>query len=188
MGRKVTVAVSTLNQWALDFDGNHSRILQSIIEAREMGATYRTGPELEITWVMHSFIFKIDNNNNFIVSDWVDAIRNVATRTPPNNNNNKWWDSQQGNDFRDARRRRKTQELMGAEEKTTAQNYVERKLSGTAICRLSVYQDDTLESHRWCCWRGCSSEFFLVIFSHLSLIFFPSWSPKMWFDSHFPYH
>lgn len=49
MGRKVTVAVSTLNQWALDFEGNMNRILQSIIEARELGATYRTGPELEIT-------------------------------------------------------------------------------------------------------------------------------------------
>ncbi|XP_055709599.1 glutamine-dependent NAD(+) synthetase isoform X2 [Phlebotomus papatasi] len=48
MGRKVTVAVSTLNQWALDFQGNLSRILQSIVEAKEMGATYRTGPELEI--------------------------------------------------------------------------------------------------------------------------------------------
>lgn len=49
MGRKITVAVSTLNQWALDFDGNMNRILQSIIEARELDATYRTGPELEIT-------------------------------------------------------------------------------------------------------------------------------------------
>lgn len=48
MGRKVTVAVSTLNQWALDFEGNTARILQSILEAREMGALYRTGPELEI--------------------------------------------------------------------------------------------------------------------------------------------
>ncbi|XP_059618626.1 glutamine-dependent NAD(+) synthetase [Phlebotomus argentipes] len=48
MGRKVTVAVATLNQWALDFEGNLSRILQSIVEAKEMGATYRTGPELEI--------------------------------------------------------------------------------------------------------------------------------------------
>lgn len=48
MGRKVTVAVSTLNQWALDFEGNMTRILQSIVEAREMGAVYRTGPELEI--------------------------------------------------------------------------------------------------------------------------------------------
>ena len=48
MGRKVTVAVTTLNQWALDFEGNMTRIIQSIVEAREMGAVYRTGPELEI--------------------------------------------------------------------------------------------------------------------------------------------
>ncbi|XP_072941486.1 glutamine-dependent NAD(+) synthetase isoform X1 [Epargyreus clarus] len=48
MGRKVVVAVCTLNQWALDFEGNIGRILQSIQEAKEMGALYRTGPELEI--------------------------------------------------------------------------------------------------------------------------------------------
>ncbi|XP_055525563.1 glutamine-dependent NAD(+) synthetase isoform X2 [Wyeomyia smithii] len=48
MGRKVTVAVATLNQWALDFEGNMSRIMESIVEARELGATYRTGPELEV--------------------------------------------------------------------------------------------------------------------------------------------
>lgn len=48
MGRKVTVAVTTLNQWALDFEGNMNRILQSIIEAKELGAAYRTGPELEV--------------------------------------------------------------------------------------------------------------------------------------------
>ncbi|XP_046803487.1 glutamine-dependent NAD(+) synthetase [Lucilia cuprina] len=48
MGRKVTVAVSTLNQWALDFEGNLARILQSILEAKDMGASYRTGPELEV--------------------------------------------------------------------------------------------------------------------------------------------
>ena len=48
MGRKVTIAISTLNQWALDFEGNYNRILQSIIEAKELGASYRTGPELEI--------------------------------------------------------------------------------------------------------------------------------------------
>jgi hypothetical protein len=34
---------------ALDFEGNMNRILQSILEAREMGAMYRTGPELEVT-------------------------------------------------------------------------------------------------------------------------------------------
>nr|CAD7569878.1 unnamed protein product [Timema californicum] len=48
MGRKVTVAVCTLNQWALDFDGNLQRILQSIQEAKEAGASFRSGPELEI--------------------------------------------------------------------------------------------------------------------------------------------
>lgn len=48
MGRKVTLAVSTLNQWVLDFEGNRERILESILEAKEQGATYRTGPELEL--------------------------------------------------------------------------------------------------------------------------------------------
>ncbi|XP_076278077.1 NAD synthetase [Lasioglossum baleicum] len=48
MGRTVTVAVCTLNQWALDFNGNARRILQSIQEAKDAGATYRSGPELEI--------------------------------------------------------------------------------------------------------------------------------------------
>lgn len=48
MGRKITVASATLNQWALDFEGNLDRILQSILDAKEMGATLRTGPELEI--------------------------------------------------------------------------------------------------------------------------------------------
>lgn len=50
MGRKVTLAASTLNQWALDFEGNLDRILQSILEAKETGATFRTGPELEIRY------------------------------------------------------------------------------------------------------------------------------------------
>jgi len=49
MGHKVVVAVTTLNQWALDFDGNLERILASITLAKEQGARYRTGPELEVT-------------------------------------------------------------------------------------------------------------------------------------------
>ena len=49
MGRKVTISVSTLNQWALDFDGNLERILTSIEMAKNAGAKLRTGPELEIT-------------------------------------------------------------------------------------------------------------------------------------------
>ena len=48
MGHKAIVAVSTLNQWALDFEGNLERILASIRLAREAGARYRTGPELEV--------------------------------------------------------------------------------------------------------------------------------------------
>lgn len=45
---KARIAVSTLNQWVLDFNGNRDRIIQSIQEARDQGATYRLGPELEV--------------------------------------------------------------------------------------------------------------------------------------------
>ncbi|XP_054999963.1 glutamine-dependent NAD(+) synthetase isoform X2 [Sorex araneus] len=48
MGRKVTVATCALNQWALDFEGNLQRILKSIEIAKQRGARYRLGPELEI--------------------------------------------------------------------------------------------------------------------------------------------
>jgi len=48
MGRLATVAVCCLNQWALDFDGNKRRILESIETAKQLNATYRSGPELEI--------------------------------------------------------------------------------------------------------------------------------------------
>ena len=44
----MTVATCNLNQWALDFEGNLERILQSCEEAKQAGATYRLGPELEI--------------------------------------------------------------------------------------------------------------------------------------------
>jgi NAD+ synthase (glutamine-hydrolysing) len=49
MGHLITLATCSLNQWALDFDGNLKRILQSIAIAKERGATLRVGPELEIT-------------------------------------------------------------------------------------------------------------------------------------------
>lgn len=45
----MTLATCTLNQWAMDFKGNCKRILESIKIAKEQGATYRCGPELEIT-------------------------------------------------------------------------------------------------------------------------------------------
>lgn len=47
-GQYVTVATCNLNQWALDFDGNMERILESCVRAKEAGASYRLGPELEI--------------------------------------------------------------------------------------------------------------------------------------------
>lgn len=52
MGRKVVVATSSLNQWAMDFQGNLDRIIDSIQQARASGAVYRSGPELEITLVI----------------------------------------------------------------------------------------------------------------------------------------
>ncbi len=46
--RRAVLATCNLNCWALDFDGNLSRIKESIIEAKSKGAKYRLGPELEI--------------------------------------------------------------------------------------------------------------------------------------------
>ena len=45
----MTVATCNLNQWALDFDGNLARILTSCHDAKSLGASYRLGPELEIS-------------------------------------------------------------------------------------------------------------------------------------------
>ena len=48
MGNYITVATCNLNQWALDFEGNRDRILESIKEAKRQGAKLRVGPELEV--------------------------------------------------------------------------------------------------------------------------------------------
>ncbi|TRM65351.1 hypothetical protein BD626DRAFT_217279 [Schizophyllum amplum] len=48
MGHLITLATCSLNQWALDFEGNLERILASIRIAKERGATMRVGPELEV--------------------------------------------------------------------------------------------------------------------------------------------
>ncbi|PWN54135.1 putative QNS1-glutamine-dependent NAD synthetase [Violaceomyces palustris] len=48
MGLPITVSTCSLNQWALDFDGNKQRILESIQLAKEAGSSLRVGPELEI--------------------------------------------------------------------------------------------------------------------------------------------
>lgn len=47
MAPLVTLATCSLNQWVLDWEGNLTRIKQSILKAKEAGATLRTGPELE---------------------------------------------------------------------------------------------------------------------------------------------
>uniref|UniRef100_A0A0G4IER3 Glutamine-dependent NAD(+) synthetase n=1 Tax=Chromera velia CCMP2878 TaxID=1169474 RepID=A0A0G4IER3_9ALVE len=44
-----TVATCNLNQWALDFDGNLARTEESIRVAKEKGARFRAGPELELS-------------------------------------------------------------------------------------------------------------------------------------------
>ncbi|KAK4698063.1 NAD+ synthase (glutamine-hydrolyzing), partial [Lecanoromycetidae sp. Uapishka_2] len=46
--RLIKVATCVLNQWSLDFDGNTTRILESIRISYEQGARIRCGPELEI--------------------------------------------------------------------------------------------------------------------------------------------
>lgn len=49
MGHFVVLATCSLNQWALDFEGNCDRIIESIRIAKERGAKMRVGPELEVT-------------------------------------------------------------------------------------------------------------------------------------------
>jgi NAD+ synthase (glutamine-hydrolysing) len=47
--RKITLATCSLNQFALDFSGNYERIKTSFRIAKAQGASFRLGPELEIT-------------------------------------------------------------------------------------------------------------------------------------------
>ncbi|KAF7856329.1 hypothetical protein EAF04_009857 [Stromatinia cepivora] len=49
MGHLAILATCNLNQWALDFDGNQKRIIESIRRAKKAGASLRVGPELEVT-------------------------------------------------------------------------------------------------------------------------------------------
>ena len=49
MTQFVKLATCTLNQWAMDFEGNKGRIMKSIDWARRAGAKFRLGPELEVS-------------------------------------------------------------------------------------------------------------------------------------------
>ena len=63
--RKGRIAVSTLNQWALDFDGNRDRTLQSIYDAKAAKATYRLGPELELSgYSCEDHFYEMDTINH----------------------------------------------------------------------------------------------------------------------------
>ena len=44
-----TLATVNLNQWALDWDGNLARTIESCRRAKALGARYRLGPELELS-------------------------------------------------------------------------------------------------------------------------------------------
>uniref|UniRef100_A0A1I7YUW2 Glutamine-dependent NAD(+) synthetase n=1 Tax=Steinernema glaseri TaxID=37863 RepID=A0A1I7YUW2_9BILA len=46
--RRIKLAVCTVNQWVLDFQGNYERIMKTCREAHKKGASVRLGPELEI--------------------------------------------------------------------------------------------------------------------------------------------
>jgi NAD+ synthase (glutamine-hydrolysing) len=46
MGHLITVATCSLNQWALDFEGNKDRVIESIRQAKRRGAKLRVGPEV----------------------------------------------------------------------------------------------------------------------------------------------
>ena len=48
MAPLVVLATCALNQWALDFEGNAERIIESVRIAKSKGATLRVGPELEV--------------------------------------------------------------------------------------------------------------------------------------------
>jgi len=56
MSRLAIIATCNLNQWAMDFQGNLNRIHQSIVKAKEKGARYRVGPELEVTVRIASYL------------------------------------------------------------------------------------------------------------------------------------
>jgi hypothetical protein len=58
----VIVATCTLNQWALDFDGNLQRVKRSIHRAKELGAKYRIGTNQSLT--IHHEILRNDASAN----------------------------------------------------------------------------------------------------------------------------
>ena len=55
------LATCQLNQWAMSFLHNRDNIIKSIKECKAIGATYRLGPELEITgYTCEDHFFEMD--------------------------------------------------------------------------------------------------------------------------------
>ena len=49
--RAVKLATCSLNQWAMDFEGNLTRTKESIRQARDAGATFRAGAGALWLWL-----------------------------------------------------------------------------------------------------------------------------------------
>ena len=63
--RPVCLSTCNLNQWAMDFEGNLSRIRASISKAKALGAKYRVGPELEVSgYGCEDHFFEMDTNDH----------------------------------------------------------------------------------------------------------------------------
>ena len=78
---KVLLATCSLNQWALDFDGNLGRVEESIRQAKALGATYRLGPELELCgYSCEDHFFELDT---FLHCEQSLAAILSGGRTPP---------------------------------------------------------------------------------------------------------
>ena len=93
MSQLITLATCNLNQWALDFEGNRDRILESIKIAKERKARLRVGPELEITgygcldhflendvclhsWEMYGQIIKREDTHGIILDIGMPILHN----------------------------------------------------------------------------------------------------------------
>ena len=93
MSQLITLATCNLNQWALDFEGNRDRILESIKISKERKARLRVGPELEITgygcldhflendvclhsWEMYGQIIKREETHGIILDIGMPVLHN----------------------------------------------------------------------------------------------------------------
>lgn len=58
--RLATLATCSLNQWAMDFEGNLKRILDSIKAAKKAGATYRVRMHSGLVDIVHGSSLRQD--------------------------------------------------------------------------------------------------------------------------------